>query len=145
MKFSIRFLLALIVLSSFMIQVPVSTYAATCSGTGCNGKDPQSSGCASGATTVATAYFTGGYVELRWSATCQTNWARVVSTSGNKYLKAYIVQQNVGELYASNVYGQSTYSPMKYAPTGQIYIQACGFMATQPNTDVGSGNCTGFY
>jgi Protein of unknown function (DUF2690) len=51
-------------------------------------QDPIHTGCADDAETVGqTAIHDSrgnqlGYVELRWSPSCQTNWARVTSTSG---------------------------------------------------------------
>ena len=63
----------------------------SCSGNGCNGIDPNTTPCASGAVTVAGStrniYRNGtsiliGQVELRWSAACGTNWARVSRSDG---------------------------------------------------------------
>jgi len=61
--------------------------AVTCSGYGCDGWDPQETGCSADAVTVASAPIwdssqpgvEDGLVELRWSATCGTNWTRVTS------------------------------------------------------------------
>jgi hypothetical protein len=50
--------------------------AATCSRTGCSGKSPTASGCATGAKTLHT--MTDGWlrVELRYSTKCHAAWAR---------------------------------------------------------------------
>lgn len=55
--------------------------AVTCWGDYCSGKDPEASGCSADAYTVVSARIpsTYAYVELRWSPTCKTNWARVGS------------------------------------------------------------------
>ncbi|MFL6161511.1 MAG: DUF2690 domain-containing protein [Jatrophihabitantaceae bacterium] len=52
--------------------------AVSCSGYGCDGTDPQSSGCAATAETVASAWVNYPYskVELRYSTACRTTWAR---------------------------------------------------------------------
>lgn len=61
---------------------------ATCSGTGCDQKNPYATGCAGGVASyrvLAVAYlidprtgYTFGHIQLWWSNTCQTNWARYV-------------------------------------------------------------------
>lgn len=57
--------------------------AASCSGHGCNEKDPVTTGCSSGSTIADTApMYNGGRAELRWSPTCRTNWVRVSNYSG---------------------------------------------------------------
>lgn len=80
---------------SLAVTAPAAL-AATCSGTGCDGTDPYSTGCAGGSasywvveTTPLIEDSTGvgnnsyGYVQLWWSQTCQTNWTRmVVNVSG---------------------------------------------------------------
>ncbi|WP_432944222.1 DUF2690 domain-containing protein [Kribbella sp. CA-253562] len=55
--------------------------APPCTYHGCNGKDPQTTGCANGAVTKKelTAYFTKG--ELRYSPTCHTYWTRITTPS----------------------------------------------------------------
>jgi hypothetical protein len=78
--------------------------AATCSGYGCDYQDPVATGCSSGAYTVTSAAITYqgvtyGTVELRWSPTCQTNWARTT-----------LYAQYVGMEAWANVYRQSPYA-----------------------------------
>jgi hypothetical protein len=96
--------------------------ATSCSGTGCTGQDPQATGCDNGASTVASTQLKGwfgpiGEVQLRWSPTCQTNWARVVSWEGNRRLLAE-VDPAVGDrqheerrsetvIWTNMVYGQN--------------------------------------
>lgn len=149
-----RFLTALLILMMGIAIMPFdSVSAASCSGSGCNGLDPQATGCATGAITVETKTITQNgssiKVELRWSSTCQTNWSRVTNTSsGSRYMKAYMNQQWVGEIYpayGSGSNGAVIWTPMKYAPTGQIYISACGFLSTVQGSDYGAGVCTGYH
>lgn len=67
-----------------IVAAPAPAGAApTCSGNGCNGKDPYATGCASGAYEITSAgrYLTdpyghtnGSIIHLFWSPSCQTNW-----------------------------------------------------------------------
>ena len=89
-----------------------SAHAATCSGYGCDYQDPIATGCSSGAYTVASAPITYqgityGTVELRWSPTCQTNWAR--TTVNNSYL---------GLTRYANVYRESPFAQADWHYTG---------------------------
>jgi Protein of unknown function (DUF2690) len=79
-----------------LVTSATSAFAATCSGTGCDGTDPYGTGCAgTGASywvvetaplikdSTGVASDTYGYVQLWWSQTCGTNWTRmVVNASG---------------------------------------------------------------
>ncbi|MDQ1045317.1 hypothetical protein QFZ76_003553 [Streptomyces sp. V4I2] len=53
--------------------------AAECSGSSCNGQDPQAKGCSSGASSVQGAAFweASFSVELRHSPTCSARWTRL--------------------------------------------------------------------
>jgi len=88
-----------------------------CWGDWCSGRDPMETNCATDAYTVASAsiYGTYGaqYVELRWSPTCQTNWARA-----NFVTTAIKSEQSTGytQGYSSNDGGVS-WSKMIYSPT----------------------------
>lgn len=86
-------------------------HAVTCYGDYCSGLDPQASGCYADAYSVASSSNAGVTVQLMWSPTCQTNWARV-NTSAPAWIKA--VQ--------SGGYTQwGTYSGGGYAWSRQIY------------------------
>jgi hypothetical protein len=65
------------------VVVAPAAHAVSCYGDYCSDQDPQASGCSADAYTVASAniYGTDAYVEIRWSPTCQTNWARSPATS----------------------------------------------------------------
>jgi hypothetical protein len=58
---------------------------ANCSGNGCNGKDPEASGCSANAVTLASAAMLTvnrdniGTIEMRYSRNCGTQWIRVNS------------------------------------------------------------------
>jgi hypothetical protein len=108
------FVMALMASSAFIPHNASSTaFAASCSGTGCDGKDPDATQCSVGATTLDSRYVSYGgraiYVELRWSPTCQTNWTRVTNqTHETLYMGARMQQQNVtGSFY--NTYKSGGY------------------------------------
>ncbi|MFF2848394.1 DUF2690 domain-containing protein [Streptomyces sp. NPDC058001] len=67
--------------ATVMTLVPLAgtSYAATCSGTGCTNKGPVATGCDAGATTKKSTGDSYRYAELRWSATCDAGWVRVVT------------------------------------------------------------------
>ena len=96
----------------------------TCSGDGCDGLNPETTGCAAGAYTVQTAVFSNSYVELRYSPTCKTNWGRVTSKVGPSFLVVRI-QRIDGLTYTfSGGNFNFAYSAMVYAP--QAAARACG-------------------
>lgn len=109
-----------------------TTWAAGCSGTGCNSKDPGTTGCASGSYTVGTANVnyngTTGLVELRWSPTCKTNWPKVKL---NRYASIQLVlRDSVGNIiHDSNLmtYNIQAYGNMWYAPTA--LVKACAIIS----------------
>ena len=107
--------------------------AATCSGSGCNGLNPVTTGCTTGAYVVSETDiydgFSSGYiggVQLWWSPTCETAWSYVHSD-----FRAFLVRATVTSTSPSNSYTQNnnyTYtarSPMVYA-TSVSYASACG-------------------
>lgn len=83
--------MAVIVVAGAVTFVTVATeepaVAATCWGDWCSGLDPQATGCSSDAYTVAHALIPGttSKIELRWSPTCKTEWARVPASWGTSY------------------------------------------------------------
>lgn len=106
----------------------VSTHTAmavTCYGDYCSGQDPMATGCASDAITVASADLGWGELTLRWSPTCQTNWARMyvypTRTLGPGYVSAV---QSTGYTQTGPIYviisgspqSETTWSPMIYSP-----------------------------
>jgi hypothetical protein len=79
-----RIATAIASLAAFTLWGITPAQAATCTYNGCNGKDPQAAGCASGATTWHewTEPYKWGKVrvELRHSASCHSVWVRTTST-----------------------------------------------------------------
>lgn len=99
---------------------PTPAHAVSCYGDYCSGLDPQSSGCAADAYTVfsESVYGTAGatYVEVRWSPTCKTNWARTNIITTN--IKA---EQDTGYVqgYSTNN-GSMSWSKMIYSPVHHV-------------------------
>jgi hypothetical protein len=105
--------------------------AAGCYGDWCSGRDPQAMGCAADAVTTAHARIPGtySYLELRWSPSCKTNWARVPASWGTHYpwaLKA--VQRPTNYTQAGVVASSADYSwtRMIYSPQMCVYASWTG-------------------
>jgi hypothetical protein len=105
--------------------------AATCWGDWCSGRDPQATGCANDAYTVAHARIPGTYtnIELRWSPSCKTEWARVPASWGKSYpsnLRA--VQPSTGYSQIGVVASNGTYSWTRqiYSPSRCVYAAWVG-------------------
>jgi hypothetical protein len=75
-------LVAIVGIGAATVAVQSPAFAATCSGSGCTGKDPQTTGCSAKVTTPASK--TSGSpsqmftLQLRYSTICNTYWARGV-------------------------------------------------------------------
>jgi hypothetical protein len=99
----------------------------TCSGNGCDGLDPEATGCARDAYTVrvsgGTVSFRTGTIELRYSPTCGTNWGRVLSNIGSARLTVSI-RRHDGLFYFAVGSGVRLWSPMVYARN--VKAKACG-------------------
>ena len=91
---------------------------ASCSNQGCNGKDPQATGCSQTyqARSIRTANIMSngkkvGWVELRWSPYCGNNWARVVSSVGTANLAATATRSDGAKMSATGK-GTVLWTPM---------------------------------
>ena len=100
-----------------------SVAQATCSGNGCNGKDPEATGCYVGAYTVQTATLSNIFVQLRYSPRCGTNWGRVLSRIGSGRILVQ-VQRIDGLSYSRTAVATLLFSQMVYAPV--LRARACG-------------------
>lgn len=99
--------------------------AVGCYGDYCSGQDPEASGCAADAQTVAWYDDQGARLELRWSPTCQSNWAKfILYPQGTTYVKdatlsavqdtGYTQSTGVGSFFNNET---TTYwTPMIYSP-----------------------------
>ena len=131
--FSMALLVLLFGLTAMVAYAQMTTHAqaahnshvqVTCSVTGCNGRNPQTTGCAADAYTVLTAVFSDAFVQLRYSPTCQSNWGRVISRVGANFLSTRV--QRIDGLTYTFGGGNFNYawSVMVYAPV--MKARACG-------------------
>ncbi|MEY9933012.1 hypothetical protein ABH926_007665 [Catenulispora sp. GP43] len=97
---------------------PAKAAQATCGNQGCNGKDPQATGCSTTfqARSIRTADIMShgkkvGWVELRWSPFCGNNWARVTSSVGAANLAATATRADGAKMSASGK-GTVLWTPM---------------------------------
>jgi hypothetical protein len=65
------------------IAVANPALAVTCSGRGCDNRDPAQTGCSSGSTVADAVNTRQGRMELRWSPACRTNWVRITGFTGD--------------------------------------------------------------
>lgn len=87
-----------------MITAPMAN-AATCDGAQCNGKDPQTTGCAADGKTKATVTEGDVLLELRYSASCHAKWARLVP---GKFLWHFTVYNADGNHEGAWAWGTAT-------------------------------------
>jgi hypothetical protein len=117
------FALAMVLSGGGTVMSPTAVAAAACSGPTCVHRDPQATGCSSGATTVAVVYPPGGgpQIELRWSSSCVANWARFNSTSYSPGYWSYWVETSDGHR-EDKLFNQATWT---YMVNGQMAARAC--------------------
>ncbi|GAA2025438.1 hypothetical protein GCM10009839_24430 [Catenulispora yoronensis] len=122
-------------------HTPSKPPPASCSNKGCNGKDPQTTGCSTTdqARSIRTTPIMSngkqiGTVELRWSPFCGNNWARVtVAGGGTAHLTATATRHDGAKMTATGK-GTVLWTPMIFgrdlcvAATGTIN----GVSATTP-------------
>lgn len=130
----------LVTASATMLPAQSAQAAVGCYGDYCSGKDPNATGCGADAKTVASttvdfrtwwgAYVDVGTLEVRWSAKCKTNWARLSMFRGAEEYKGIELRQDSG--YSVHYYsggkvpGTSAgvyWTPMIYSPTRRVFAQ----------------------
>jgi hypothetical protein len=101
----------------------ITPMAASCSGYGCDNKDPNATGCADGSqyTVVAGNVVLGGVtfatINLRYSPTCGTNWAQISNNRTGDYAVLRVCRDQ-GDLHCSASFtssGLSAWSNQMYA------------------------------
>ena len=114
------------------ILFPANASAVTCYGDYCSGLDPKDSGCAADAYTTVTKETDVGRLDVRWSPTCKTNWARWVEYDRGWQLSMVPLEmravQDTGytQRYSFGVNGggndgfSTYYSPMIYSPEHKV-------------------------
>jgi len=126
-------------------------FAATCSGSGCNGLFASSTGCGSSVTNVKTIYPASSRVDLRFSTNCYTLWAKTTNTDGlgrSFYANAtlwfttspYYYSVSSGGAIAVNkaVVSQQRYSGIANPPGWK----ACGYVSGSPISAPVGSPCT---
>ncbi|MER7921832.1 MULTISPECIES: DUF2690 domain-containing protein [unclassified Streptomyces] len=124
------------------IAMAPTASAASCYGDYCSGQDPAATGCAAdGVTVAATDVYVnnwlgqrvyGGFLELRWSPNCKTNWARFSPQQGFSYnLTAYQPQTGYRQDYSKPAWATAWTSQI-YSPTKCVYAEmhSTGFYFT---------------
>lgn len=146
-------IIATIVLAFAMILsvvTPAGSYAVSCSGNGCNGKDPAATGCNQNAYLAKRFPFYDNYgiilspyssstpyMDIYYSRSCGTNWVRVTNNpyGGTTYKEIQSLNSNNTAKYTETEsdwgYG-SSYSMMVYAP-GTTHIRAWAKVSNTSN------------
>ena len=123
-KQSIARLFTLGVVMAGLLTFPNSASAKVakpgCYGSGCNGKDPQTMGCAADARTLASRSAYGIRVELRYSKRCNARWART-AIAGMAYDASPFAYLGSGNRTYRIANARSVWSYMWTTP-----IRACG-------------------
>jgi hypothetical protein len=106
----------------------MASASVSCYGDYCSGQDPSATHCGDDAYTVTAYNDSYASLQLRWSPTCKTNWARlVVYPTGTSHAFTYgslFAHQDTGYEQSTNtpiVTGTTTsttfWTPMIYSPT----------------------------
>jgi hypothetical protein len=129
-------------------------FATTCSGTGCDHLAPYATGCAGPGTSygvvASTPIYKGstnvqaGYIQLWYSSTCDTNWARIVVYNDGLndifYVKSGVYTKD-GRSDTYDKYAGTSWTSQLYAPT--VQARACGEIEADSFTT--SYVCTGWF
>ena len=128
-----RRLLMALAAGLLVVLAALPAAAATCSGSGCNGLNPSTTGCTTGAYVVSetdiydsfSSDYIGG-VQLWWSPTCETAWSYVYSDFRAFAVRATVTSTSPSNsYYKNNNYVYTALSPMVYA-TSVSSASACG-------------------
>lgn len=114
-----------ILLLMTILSLSTAASAQTCSGSGCNGLDPEVYGCRGDAVELASVELTDGYgipmgrVEVYSSSTCQAIWTEVWSYWSGADIYAEITDPDPSPWHTYNSSGTGSWlaSPMLYDPS----------------------------
>ncbi|NUQ75972.1 MAG: DUF2690 domain-containing protein [Polyangiaceae bacterium] len=121
----------------------------TCSGNGCDGQDPGSTGCGADGLTAQKLDIFGfnnvklGTVALRYSPTCKTFWSHVVPIYSNNTTGADVSRTD-GAFASSGLSTGNSKSPMLFAPCYSGKFVRGGGQIDPPGSSYGSAT-TAFY
>ncbi|GGS54883.1 DUF2690 domain-containing protein [Actinokineospora fastidiosa] len=108
------FLGLLVPAAASAVPTTAAGITAGCYGDYCSGKDPEAMGCSGDAVTTASARAGNFTLELRWSPSCKTNWARIQ----NGYSGSLWVVQTTGYKQGySTKNGYFLWTKMIYSPS----------------------------
>ncbi|MFD4597377.1 DUF2690 domain-containing protein [Streptomyces sp. NPDC058464] len=118
-------------MAATMIPLAGTSYAAGCSGTGCDNKGPVTYGCDSNVITERTVTNENRVAELRWSTDCLAGWVRVENNATPSVYTSYATIEKynaAGTLIRSLSvttpgYGKSDWSNMLGGST--YYYRVC--------------------
>jgi hypothetical protein len=110
-------------LSALTVATPAQ--AVGCYGDYCSSTDPQATGCSADGQVVAATDVYGGKasLQLRWSPTCKTNWARLYIYPSNQWFPSGTLTARQSTGYVQNrsipsTQGERTHwTPQIYSPT----------------------------
>lgn len=72
-----------------MIPLAGTSYAASCSGTGCDNKGPVTYNCDASVSTVRTLESNSRVAQLRWSHDCVAAWVRITNNASPSVYTSY--------------------------------------------------------
>jgi hypothetical protein len=125
------FATVLYIFTSIPIVGFVQPIMAACSGTGCNGQYPNSSGCSTSGTQgiVAQIFPASSQVDLRYSGGCLTSWARTTNQDWGRalYVNATLKNYYTTSSPAAIAVGQSVFTQQRYNSSYPPPFQACGY------------------
>jgi hypothetical protein len=140
--------------SLFLTVVLASSYvptvlAATCSGHGCDGLDPHSTGCDASARSLYTNYAAPTQVDMR-TGFCSTKWVRTTNIGSQSYYAAasFFYSSYNCDLPCEPSYNISTSYPigvLQYVYTAQYFsnvdLWGCGLVQSSPISLPTYSNC----
>lgn len=145
MKFRIiRILIGLTLVFAWMGFHSTKAYAASCFNVTCEGLNPSTMGCSTGATTSGSVKILsdGGnnqsFVETRQSSACDAKWARTTNKSGGYRYAAASLRYGCTDY----CYNQSVSSPGTIANLSTVYTPMHAYVAT-PTRSCGSVSVSG--
>lgn len=137
---------------------PAASPSARCSGSGCDGQWPDSSGCWNDGQvldhvdwTSTPTWWVGPQrpwtLKLWWSPTCRTNWAEADAT-GIYNIHSQVLMHDTGRYkyvpldLTNQEWGFRHWTKMYYAPA--VLVRACG-LADDGSGDPSQMGCTGLH
>jgi hypothetical protein len=137
------------------VALAVPAAAATCTRSGCTGKDPQSTRCSSYANVGATRYDQDSgaiTTQFRYNNTCHAGWARItVDSFGSIWRRVYVREYTGAKKYvrgySANIGAASNYSLTRWTKmlslTNGHYYRACWrYISSSSGPAHGSTYCT---